>query len=109
MWTRPTRAVEFLLSTFAYSSTANFAYTVLPLFLFMGQMAFSAGLSRHAFDAGEKWLGRIPGGLAAATVFGCRSEEHRSELQSLMRTSSAVFCLKKNTRQKDGERPKTAR
>jgi hypothetical protein len=44
---------------------------VLPLFLFMGQMAFSAGLSRHAFEAGEKWLGRIPGGLAAATVFGC--------------------------------------
>ena len=71
IWTRPTRAVEFLLSTFAYSTTANFAYTVLPLFLFMGQMAFAAGLSRHAFDAGEKWLGRVPGGLAAATVFGC--------------------------------------
>lgn len=68
---RPWRAVEFLLSTFAYSTTANFAYIVLPLFLFMGQMAFSAGLSRHAFDAGQKWLGRIPGGLAAATVFGC--------------------------------------
>ena len=68
---RPWRAVEFLLSTFAYSATANFAYIVLPLFLFMGQMAFSAGLSRQAFDAGHKWLGRIPGGLAAATVFGC--------------------------------------
>src|SRR3546814_5461758 len=27
-----------------------------------------------------------------------RSEEHTSELQSLMRTSSAVFCLKKKTR-----------
>src|SRR3546814_7979529 len=26
-----------------------------------------------------------------------RSEEHTSELQSLMRTSSAVFCLKKKT------------
>src|SRR3546814_4977600 len=26
-----------------------------------------------------------------------RSEEHPSELQSLMRTSYAVFCLKKNT------------
>lgn len=68
---RPWRAVEFLLSTFAYSATANFAYIVLPLFLFMGQMAFSAGLSRQAFDAGQKWLGRVPGGLAAATVFGC--------------------------------------
>src|SRR3546814_1897180 len=28
-----------------------------------------------------------------------RSEEHTSELQSLMRTSYAVFCLKKNTHQ----------
>src|SRR3546814_6210132 len=41
--------------------------------------------------------------LAAAcatrlTGFGLRSEEHTSELQSLMRTSYAVFCLnKKNT------------
>src|SRR3546814_10304924 len=28
---------------------------------------------------------------------GYRSEEHTSELQSLMRISYAVFCLKKNT------------
>src|SRR3546814_7325590 len=28
-----------------------------------------------------------------------RSEEHTSELQSLMRTSYAVFCLKKNKKQ----------
>src|SRR3546814_6671336 len=30
---------------------------------------------------------------------GCRSEEHTSELQSLMRISYAVFCLKKKIRQ----------
>src|SRR3546814_8513186 len=29
-----------------------------------------------------------------------RSEEHTSELQSLMRISYAVFCLKKKTKQK---------
>src|SRR3546814_4188979 len=28
----------------------------------------------------------------------CRSEEHTSELQSLMRISYAVFCLKKNNK-----------
>src|SRR3546814_7282406 len=34
----------------------------------------------------------------ATPVAGIRSEEHTSELQSLMRTSYAVFCLtKKNT------------
>src|SRR3546814_12718344 len=30
-----------------------------------------------------------------------RSEEHTSELQSLMRISYAVFCLKKKTQQKE--------
>src|SRR3546814_10781319 len=30
-----------------------------------------------------------------------RSEEHTSELQSLMRSSYAVFCLKKNTHKND--------
>src|SRR3546814_8678379 len=30
-------------------------------------------------------------------VFEARSEEHTSELQSLMRISYAVFCLKKKT------------
>src|SRR3546814_10603606 len=32
----------------------------------------------------------------AENVFVARSEEHTSELQSLMRISYAVFCLKKN-------------
>src|SRR3546814_1853083 len=32
-----------------------------------------------------------------STHAACRSEEHTSELQSLMRTSYAVFCLKKKT------------
>src|SRR3546814_9257669 len=38
-----------------------------------------------------------PGGhrMAAAEVGDARSEEHTSELQSLMRISYAVFCLKK--------------
>src|SRR3546814_10394974 len=31
-------------------------------------------------------------------VHGVRSEEHTSELQSLMRISYAVFCMKKNIR-----------
>src|SRR3546814_9169971 len=34
----------------------------------------------------------------------CRSEEHTSELQSLMRISYAVFCLKKKKYQKTTEK-----
>src|SRR3546814_1856125 len=45
-------------------------------------------------------LGGAPRGLAIvngtlAAAVGLRSEEHTSELQSLMRISYAVFCLKK--------------
>src|SRR3546814_4530931 len=37
---------------------------------------------------------------AGALGFATRSEEHTSELQSLMRISYAVFCLQKNTSHK---------
>src|SRR3546814_1145507 len=48
---------------------------------------------RHAPDAGLKiLLGKVRAMIAEG---GGRSEEHTSELQSLMRSSYAVFCLKK--------------
>src|SRR3546814_6869646 len=37
----------------------------------------------------------VGGGVVGAACALARSEEHTSELQSLMRTSYAVFCLKK--------------
>src|SRR3546814_9848393 len=47
---------------------------------------------------GQMTLDEITGGspYGASTLTG-RSEEHTSELQSLMRISYAVFCLKKKT------------
>src|SRR3546814_1921061 len=41
----------------------------------------------------DREVRRGRGGLLG--VYGARSEEHTSELQSLMRSSYAVFCLKK--------------
>src|SRR3546814_4070871 len=49
--------------------------------------------------------GILPGGQGDARLPDPyrtkRSEEHTSELQSLMRTSYAVFCLKEQTRNKN--------
>src|SRR3546814_3861962 len=41
------------------------------------------------------WTGAATGPVAGRRGFAGRSEEHTSELQSLMRISYAVFCLKK--------------
>src|SRR3546814_4901401 len=43
-------------------------------------------------------LGIIPGDGGAWLLPRIRSEEHTSELQSLMRISYAVFCLKKKNK-----------
>ncbi len=69
--TRPWAGLEFLLSTFPYSSSAHLAYVILPLFLFMGYMAFAAGVAARAFDTARAWFGAIPGGLAISTVSAC--------------------------------------
>src|SRR3546814_3188531 len=42
-------------------------------------------------------LGDVAGAVEQRHGFGNRSEEHTSALQSLMRISYAVFCLKKKT------------
>src|SRR3546814_5946103 len=42
---------------------------------------------------------RLGGGACAIGGAHARSEEHTSELQSLMRNSYAVFCLKKKKKQ----------
>src|SRR3546814_1565198 len=44
---------------------------------------------------GAREAPRPGAGSASSPVPGVRSEEHTSELQSLMRISYAVFCLKK--------------
>src|SRR3546814_5686667 len=55
-------------------------------------------LFRSGGAGGTDIQARRPG-LGAWLSAGRRSEEHTSELQSLMRISYAVFCLKKKKRQ----------
>ena len=58
-----------LLTTTPYSTSAVYAFAILPLFILMGLFAMHAGLSIRAFDAAYKWVGRLPGGMAIATTW----------------------------------------
>src|SRR3546814_2893935 len=51
----------------------------------------------HSYHAVPSNPAHVLGSTEYGTDFASRSEEHTSELQSLMRTSYAVFCLKKKT------------
>src|SRR3546814_3974279 len=62
------------------------------LFLQLGDVALIAG--QRVVEDGDLGL-ELLGHVAGLLLFDERSEEHTSELQSLMRISYAVFCLKK--------------
>jgi C4-dicarboxylate transporter DctM subunit len=65
------RSADYLLGTLPYSITAEFAFIVIPLFLFMGHMAYSAGISAKGFQAARAWIGHFTGGLATSAVVAC--------------------------------------
>src|SRR3546814_9483561 len=52
-------------------------------------------VERGCAGMGGRAHARASGGRKSRSLSICRSEEHTSELQSLMRISYAVFCLKK--------------
>src|SRR3546814_4975662 len=53
----------------------------------------------YCYDVSWRLTNLKTGSCGGPTVMGLgRSEEHTSELQSLMRISYAVFCLKKKTK-----------
>src|SRR3546814_8518917 len=59
------------------------------------QVDLQEALTRNRTDAMADQTHAITRTAGFTLVLALRSEEHTSELQSLMRTSYAVFCLKK--------------
>src|SRR3546814_3883093 len=81
----PARLHQHVERAFRYLDAAN-------RFDFGARHRLVIGDDRQRLDAGAGELAR-------------RSEEHTSELQSLMRNSYAVFCLKKKKTQKSSAIP----
>ena len=60
-----------LLRTVPYAAVSNYGFSVVPLFILMGNFCFHAGVSRDLYYTVYKWLGQFRGGLAMATVGAC--------------------------------------
>src|SRR4030043_38677 len=59
-----------LLAKDIFDVFSSYGFTVIPLFVLMGQVAFNAGIAKRLYDTSYKFIGHIPGGLAMATVGG---------------------------------------
>jgi len=60
-----------LLSRNIYEVFSSYGLTTIPLFIFMGQLAFNSGISARLYDTAYKFMGSTRGGLAMATVSAC--------------------------------------
>jgi len=63
-------AAANLLAKDLYDVFASYGFTVIPLFVLMGQVAYNSGIAKRLYDTSYRFIGHIPGGLALATVAG---------------------------------------
>ena len=60
-----------VLCTVPSTQASTYSMLVIPLFILMGNFAYRAKLSAGLYDVGKKWLSRVPGNLACATIAAC--------------------------------------
>ena len=53
-----------------FDASTTYSYTVIPLFIIMGEFASHSNIAKRLYVGAHKWFGHIPGGLAMATVAG---------------------------------------
>jgi tripartite ATP-independent transporter DctM subunit len=59
------------LKTMTYGTFSNYSFSIIPLFLLMGQFATLSGMSASLFRAAESFLGHRKGGVAMSAVGAC--------------------------------------
>jgi C4-dicarboxylate transporter, DctM subunit len=53
-----------------FDNFTTYSYTVIPLFIIMGEFASNSNVAKRLYLGAHKWFGHIPGGLAMTTVAG---------------------------------------
>jgi C4-dicarboxylate transporter DctM subunit len=53
-----------------FDNFTTYSFTVIPLFMVMGEFASNSNIAKRLYQGAHKWFGHIPGGLAMTTVVG---------------------------------------
>jgi tripartite ATP-independent transporter DctM subunit len=62
-------ACDLVIKDF-FDNFTTYSYTVIPLFIIMGEFASNSNIAKRLYQGAHKWFGHIPGGLAMTTVAG---------------------------------------
>ena len=53
-----------------FDTFTSYSFTVIPLFILMGEFASNSNIAKRLYQGAHKWFGHIPGGIAMTTVVG---------------------------------------
>jgi tripartite ATP-independent transporter DctM subunit len=62
------KAAVTMVGTDIWSTFSKYGLTVIPLFIFLGYIAFNSGIAERLYNTAYKWFGYWRGGLAIATI-----------------------------------------
>lgn len=71
MWMVSVPAGLSIVAKGFWTMFSSYDLTVVPMFVFMGTIAFYSGMGGRLFDTTYKFFGHLRGGLALATIFAC--------------------------------------
>jgi tripartite ATP-independent transporter DctM subunit len=60
-----------MVSTEMYNTFKSYSLSVIPMFVWMGYLAYHAGIGTDLYNFAYKMIGHWPGGLAVATQLSC--------------------------------------
>lgn len=81
-----------ILASTPLSSIHSYELVTIPMFILMANLIIASGVSNDMFNVARTWMGRVPGGLAHATVltgaaFGAISGSSTAAAATLSSTS----------------------
>jgi C4-dicarboxylate transporter, DctM subunit len=59
------------LAQTAFGRSSDYVFLVIPLFVFMGAVLSEGKIGEDLYTCAQRWMGRLPGSLAIATIFAC--------------------------------------
>ena len=68
---RGTSAGLSIMGSSPFATASHYTFSVIPLFVLMGEFCFYSGLGRDLYEMGYKWVGQLPGGLSMGTIAAC--------------------------------------
>jgi len=60
-----------MLGVIQFNSVAVFTFTMLPLFIFMGEIILRSGMSQRMYEGANTFVGFLPGGLLHTNIVAC--------------------------------------